>query len=254
MREASEGRARLEEVDHETFTRFAEYLYGGDYNPAEALIVLEQKDPEDASCDASPREPVAEEPPEEFPNDITFDEPVGVEDGWAPFSLSSKKKKKKEKHGKKSRNPKQVLPLEALADFPLSRIKTECFPYLHNKSARNDDDLMYDYSEVLSHVKLYAFAEKYQMDILKKLVLSKLHHALSQTNFHPQRMHEFLDILALAYDSTPDSDDKEPLRDLLTLFGAWHFQDLVVSEEFQHLIANHGHCVAHLCQKVARRL
>lgn len=87
-----------------------------------------------------------------------------------------------------------------------------------------------------------------------RFVLSKLHHALSQTNFHPQRMHEFLDILALAYDSTPEADGKEPLRDLLTLFGAWYFQDLVASEEFQLLIADYGQCVVHLCQKVARRL
>ncbi|KAK5045971.1 hypothetical protein LTR84_008757 [Exophiala bonariae] len=53
MREASEERARLEEVDHDTSTHFAEYLYGGDYNPAEALIILgqeEQEDEEEASC------------------------------------------------------------------------------------------------------------------------------------------------------------------------------------------------------------
>jgi hypothetical protein len=67
-------------------------------------------------------------------------------------------------------------------------------------------------------------------------------------------MSEFLSILALAYDTTPDSDDKEPLRDLLTLFEAWHFPDLIASQEFRHLIRDHEHCVVHLCQKVARRL
>jgi hypothetical protein len=44
---------------------------------------------------------------------------------------------------------------------------------------------MYDYSEVVSHVKLYAFAEKYQIDNLKRLVLCKLHNSLDTTDFHP---------------------------------------------------------------------
>lgn len=66
---------------------------------------------------------------------------------------------------------------------------------------------------------LYTFAEKYRVENLKNLVLIKLHRALLQTSFHSKRSVEFFDILVLAYNSTP-ALDKEPLRDLLTLFAA----------------------------------
>lgn len=67
-------------------------------------------------------------------------------------------------------------------------------------------------------------------------------------------MNDYLDILVMAYEGTYDSDEKEPLRNLLTLFGAWHFRDLVASENYPQLIEDHKDCMVHLSLKVARRL
>lgn len=40
MKESQENRGPLNNVDSDTSTRFAEFIYGGDYNTAEALVVL----------------------------------------------------------------------------------------------------------------------------------------------------------------------------------------------------------------------
>lgn len=257
MKEANEGRVQLKNVDHETFTRFAEHLYGQDYNPAEALVMVHQPKDSETLCSKlqyytvptkHAAEPVSGSV---FGHDaFSWTEPLAATDNeWSSFTSSKKHRTPQAKVG-----PKRSPQLETLQEFALPSSQIELFPSFHNKEARNDVGLMYDYSEVLSHVKLYVFAEQYQIDKLKQLVLDKLRKALDQTKFHPRKMDDFLDILVIAYEGTCDSDDKEPMRNLLTLFGAWHFRDLVASENYPQLIEDHKDCVAHLCQKVARRL
>ncbi len=56
MKEAIDGRVRLDYIDHGTFTRFAEYLFGNDYNPAEALVVLGQPNDNEAAGAKTPNE------------------------------------------------------------------------------------------------------------------------------------------------------------------------------------------------------
>jgi hypothetical protein len=46
MMEAEEKQTFISDVDKDTFARFAEFIYGGDYNVAEALIVLDDLDTE----------------------------------------------------------------------------------------------------------------------------------------------------------------------------------------------------------------
>ena len=48
-KESLQGHVELEYVDHVTFARFADYLYGYNYNPAEALVVLNQPDYSESS-------------------------------------------------------------------------------------------------------------------------------------------------------------------------------------------------------------
>jgi BTB/POZ domain len=249
MKEAIESRVRLEHIDHDTFTRFAEYLYGNDYNPAEALVVLEQSKDSEASGAKSPIEPTVE--PMTDSTITNNEQQVAADDDW-DLSLWTASKKHKKTFARVA--PKRSPRLEELKEVALPGLQIESFPKLHNKSARNDVGLKYDYTEILSHIQLYTFAGQYQIENLQRLVLSKLRGALDQTKFHPQKMHEFLDILIMAYENTRDSDEKEPLRNLLTLFGAWHFPDLVASENYLHLIDDYKDCIAHLSQKVARRL
>lgn len=250
MKEAVEGRVRLNEVDQDTFIRFIEYLYGNDYNPAKPLVVIDHHD-DNALCDSgSPGSPapIVEEAASTYSPPA---EPVALADNDWALGLTPKHKKHK-KHTRKSRKQNYTLPLENFKEFVLPHFEPMPFPRF--ESAQNDADLMYDYSEILSHVRLYGFAEKYQIKNLQALILGKLHMALEQTSFHPRRTDEFLLILKLAYDNTPDLREPEPLRNLLTLFGAWNFPDLIASLGFLELIHHQQDCVMHLCQKVARRL
>jgi hypothetical protein len=86
---------------------------------------------------------------------------------------------------------------------------------------------MYDYAEALCHVRLYVFAEQYQINKLKDLALCKLHSTLQNTTFRPLRVKELCDLIRLAYQNTPELKSKEePLRSLLTHYVAWRFEEL----------------------------
>jgi hypothetical protein len=70
MIEAEQKQTSISDVDKDTFARFAEFIYGGDYNVAEALIVLDDLDTERRRSESdSPRplEVEAAEPPPPAP-------------------------------------------------------------------------------------------------------------------------------------------------------------------------------------------
>lgn len=254
MKESREGRARLEHIDHDTFVRFAEYLYGHNYNSAEALVVLDQTIDDDT---ADKRLGVVQHTISTT-NSAGFsfssppsDEPVADDVDWGFGSLMSSKKQKKKLPVRSS--PVRPLRLEELKDVTFPGGQVTPFPVFHNKSAHNDVGLRYDYTEISSHIKLYAFAKQYMIEDLQKLILNKLRAALDQTGFHSRKMCDFIDILVLAHETTEDQDGKDPLLSLLKLFAAWHFQDLVKAKNFSVLLENRD-CMMDLCQKVARRL
>jgi BTB/POZ domain len=255
MKESQEHRARLSNVDTDTFTRFAEFIYGGDYNAAEAGTVLDDVETEEtreeseslsarqaylldsATEDAPPAE---DAPPDEVP---------GL-DSALSFGFTSKHNR-----GRKIRIRKQLQSLASLAAFPIPDKKDISFPKIDDATFKNDSELLYDYTEALCHVRLYAFAEQYQVQDLKNLVLHKLQKALKDTNFHPLHTDELADLVELAYKSTPNlSSREEPLRELLTHHVAWNFKALAPTKDFQRFLEAGGTWVNDICQKVCRRL
>jgi hypothetical protein len=145
--------------------------------------------------------------------------------------------------------------LPPFADFSLPSVNKVSFPKINDSEAGSDTGLMYDYAEALCHVRLYVFAEQYQINGLKDLVRCKLHSALINTTFHPLRVGELVELIQLAYQNTPDLKSKEePLRNLLTHYAAWNFEELAPMKEFQDLFIAGGTFVNDLCQKVCQRL
>ena len=210
-------------IDHDTFTRFAEYLYGNDYNPAEALVVLEQPKDSEASGAKCPTEPTAEPMTDStITNDaFTFNgQQVAADHDW-DFTLWTTSKKNKAPLPESTRN--DLLNSTSLRKLLFRLCRLNHSPSSITKTAQNDAGLNYDHSEILSQVQLYSFTEQYQIENLQRIVLSKLRSALDQTKIHPQKLHDLWDILIMAYETTRNSDEKEPLRNLLTLFGAWAF-------------------------------
>lgn len=93
-----------------------------------------------------------------------------TEPEWS-FGLKSKKKRTR---GGKVPIQYQLLPLASLATFPLPANSDVPFPKIIDDKIRNNA-LMYD---AFCHVRLYAFAEQYQIQDLMNLVLRKLHKVL----------------------------------------------------------------------------
>src|SRR5437773_611784 len=74
MREAEEKQTSLRDVDEDTFIRFAEFIYGSDYNVAEPLIVPDNSEIErgNAGGDFPPLVEIAEHATEEPPEPSEF--------------------------------------------------------------------------------------------------------------------------------------------------------------------------------------
>lgn len=58
MREATDGVATLEDIDEQTFVRFCEYAYMGDYTPAQQQLVLASSKFDRGECPAFVRDDV----------------------------------------------------------------------------------------------------------------------------------------------------------------------------------------------------
>jgi hypothetical protein len=252
MKDSQENRTRLSNVDWDTFTRFAEFIYGGDYNAPKVCVVL---------GDAEVEKPRAEIDSPKAGAGYPFGRPAQTED---PFDKAQEEdaepewlsgwtsKKKRLTRGGRIPIQKQLPPLATLADFLLPANNSLFFPKIGDTKSRNDA-LMCDFTEAFCHVRLYAFAEHYQVKSLKNLALRKLHKALMDTIFHSLRVSELVQLLKLAYQSTPDlSPREEPLRDLLTYYVAWNFEALAPMKDLQSLLEAGGTSVNDICQKVCR--
>lgn len=72
MREAQDGTATLHDVEVDSFIRFAEYIYGGDYNVVQHTVKSEQR---------------------EYPqDDCIISEPFVEHDDWSSFLTRDVKK------------------------------------------------------------------------------------------------------------------------------------------------------------------
>lgn len=247
MKEAEEKQTCLSNVDEDSFARFAEFIYGGDYNADVPLIVLDGLEfKRDNAGSESPKS--AEEAREES----VAIPPRSYEESESGGSEPSHDSKKRRKRGNQIPIRKR---LGSFSNFTLPSIDKVSFPEIDDPEAGSDTGLMYDYAEALCHVRLYVFAEQYQINKLKDLALCKLHSTLENTTFRPLRVKELCDLIRLAYQNTPELTSKEePLRSLLTHYVAWRFEELAPTKKFQELFIDGGIIVNDLCQKVSQRL
>ena len=192
MEEAQTGTATWEEMDEDTFARWAQFVYTGDYSPASHSMVAE---PETVASNISvPPEPEREE-------NIDFD--------WA---TSAPKKKKDLKRGA------QVTGCPAFHDLvypiPSPEFVDMCKPRPNGSSAE-------DYTPVfLGHARLYAFAEKWDIRPLKALVLHKLHTILRMYKPYEARYGDVVELIRYTYEHTPCRERVDGLRELVTRFVA----------------------------------
>jgi hypothetical protein len=209
-------------VGIDTFTQFAEFVYGGDYNVAMAV------DPQ--KNEAAPGFGVASAPSD-------------WEDWTSQSKMKPKTKKKRDGSGVSFRTLADLRPTVEKLAFPVLEV---------SEIGRTQE---YDYSQAFSHVHLYLFAEKYQVNSLKDLTLQKLFDVLSDTRFDSSRTGDLCQMIQHVYEKTPELvSKKEPLRNMLSYFVAYNFENLTCSEEFQKMLTAGGQIVNDMSQVLTERI
>ncbi|KAH8595423.1 hypothetical protein B0O99DRAFT_458079, partial [Bisporella sp. PMI_857] len=209
MKEASDGKAIFEDMQEDTFIRFCQFAYTGDYATPDFTHI----------------------PSIDLPNITDLDEPV-----VKPELVMEEEE--------------QVM-VEEEEPVEEEPVEEEPPPEPNSNPAE-------DYTTVfLGHAQLYVFAEKWGIDVLKTLALSKLHKTLTSFTLYAVRRPDIVKLLRYTFsnDNTPDRvgvvDD---LRSLVMLYTACEVESLVHCPEFLSLVGEGGQLAQNLVQMLMKRI
>jgi hypothetical protein len=274
MVEAREGHAWLEDTDEETFVRVGEYLYTGDYTPAEPDILLDHSQIGQESDDIhtqmiSERDALndgsisAEMDVPEIQIGQLPEEPLSIVSEW-DISRSTKKKKKEKK------KPRAAFPWGSDEELEIPKVdptrsKRELLrdefidfidTYDRKFRPRRNLEPYEDYREVfLCHAQLYVFADKYDIQPLAKLSLSKLGHTLADFNVFEERREDIVELLQYCYANTAERvGTKDSLRALVIKYVACVVERLKGSEGFHSLLGEANSISLDLMIELYKRL
>jgi hypothetical protein len=207
------GEAKWEDVDKETFTRFAQFVYMGDYSTPKMIVKSsDQPYPLDASGETitefipSPEAPIIEEAPSEAPPEAPPEDPPELWDLGTPM-----------KKGKKKSFSRAVpTPVFKTLSYPLIEPRFNfadtCDPIVGDEPSKNIGKVL------LLHASLYVLAEKWGIDSLKRLTLFKIHKTLSMFSLDIPKLEHIVHLVRYAYsdERTPDLVTKvDGLRELI---------------------------------------
>lgn len=216
LSEAKQGFALLEDVDEGTFVRFIRWTYSKDYPAPEytwAETGEEEDTPEGSKTEAVPKEI------------STSDDPLA--------SLSSVGKKKKKKKSSSTLNSSLKESFISQYDYWSSDLMPGPRSNIHPQE---------DYTEVLlSHARLYVFAEKYDIQPLKKLSRQKLQHTLAIYTLYPERVGDITTLLKYVYANTSETiDGIEDIRTMLAHYVGTEMDTLIKYGEIKDLMLDNG--------------
>ena len=100
-----------------------------------------------------------------------------------------------------------------------------------------------DYTPVfLGHARLYVFADKYGISILRALSLDKLHRTLTYFTLFSERIGDILALARYAYKNTPNYENEvvDDLRRLVTQYIVCQFWAFENTDEFYSLLEEGG--------------
>lgn len=205
MKEATERRVIWEEIDEETFIRFSQYVYTGDYDESQ---------PKKREADAAT--------PSQAEHMVFKWERLrpGVggtvmrQQGVKPPPISTKKDLLWSKFQK-------LHPLPSALVVSLS--------------TNGPDD---DYTEVLlCHARTYVFADYYGIEALQNMALHKLRQVLTRFKLHANGCGDVARLVEYCFNETTDKGEQaDPLRSLVCLYAACKVEELWKVAEFQDLM------------------
>jgi len=224
MSESLAGEAKWEDVDGETFVRFIQFAYTGDYSIPPAVVKPIDLPQEDIVDEA----PIFERAP------IVEEELVVEDNGWG-FSFP----KNKIKSGQNS--PEAALKAFNSLNYPLlkprSKFAETCEPAIRVGSSENVREILF------AHATLYVLAEKWGVESLKMLALFKLHQTLRMLRLDVQRIQDIVELTRYTYsdETTPDLENgNDGLRELICHYIAANAKMMATHASFMALLEDGG--------------
>jgi len=279
------------QVDEDTFVRFVEFAYTGDYSvphpaafpivnenevdprtPTDPDVVLELNEP---STDPAPLEECIEEAVEITDDHAIPEAPEAEEvtnfhsetswNGWLPKKAAKKKRKQLTMLQLYSELPPADDAIEE-EPAPATGTKKEILwnsftslalpkvipPWEPDASA----DANLDFSPIfLSHASLYVFADQFAIPTLRELTLDKLRLTLSRFDLISERTDAIAQLLKYTYTKTKDSEENpDKLRELVIDYATCHVEKLAENRAFLDLLGEPGSLCKDLVLKVLLRL
>lgn len=281
-------------IEADTFVRFVEFAYTGDYSVPHLVpfaTVNGDNDSEEASVEPAPdassivSEPESFPPaeaPEEAPEDAGLPiiseeaayEPAPLpeasvkstaESAWGPWDLKKKKRRRKEIQGWDSppELPAEEIPIEQFAKKTTKKENlwnsfiSEAEPkVIPPWEPDTSEDVSLDFSPVLlSHASLYVFSDRFAMLPLRQLTLDKLRLTLSRLDLFSERTDAIVQLLKYTYtENNTSEDDTDKLRELVIDYVTCHLESLAQNHTFLDILQEPGALCKDLMLKVLNRL
>ncbi|KAM0280234.1 hypothetical protein ACHAQH_004192 [Verticillium albo-atrum] len=214
--EARERRASWRDVDVDTFIRFSQFAYTGDY-------------------DGTLRRTFATPSFEIFPAAASY----GTRPTYPPRIILYREETPHETQTKQMMLWERFRRLYPAPDLVVP------------KNGRGDN-----YSEeFLCHARMYVFADCYGISALQSLALQKLHHVLKQFALFEERIGDVAKVVQYCYENTPSlSARKDALRRLIGLYAACAVRVLWTSQEFVDAVGQDTEFLGDLITNLMERL
>lgn len=220
MKEAEDGCTAWENVSEDTFVRFGQYIYTGDYQGAAPLTPPVVEGLGAAAAD--------EDPLAENLEDLCVN---------TPRNETTKKKSKSSSIAvaePSSCRTNALLSTKATWSEFKSLRSYECSGGCYSRPTDNDHYSI-EYEDVLlSHARVHALAEYYMIEPLAQLSLHKLHKILCHFRLYRKRKRDIVALLTFCY----EEDAYPRLRDLVNAYAACYFKDLWQNAEFRDFFAS----------------
>lgn len=242
MSEAQIGEGGLEEVDGPTFARFCHWAYAGFYRAAEASNRLEDIAPASQSS---------------MSNLLKSCTNWLIVSSAGPAMVTTVNSALLPKRVKKSVGFGGAIPPPSTKE-----LMKELFLAL--QPGKSDDERTVlvnsapseDYTDVfLSHTYMYVFAEKFDIQPLKRLALRYLHQTLAGFTLWPESVGDIVVLARFVYDNTSvPLNGAEPMRDMLKRYICYEMDVLVGTADFKDLLEGNRELLHDFCSMVGERI
>ena len=256
MKEAQSREATWKDVDEDTFARFAQFVYTGDYSPTSHTLCgpgIDEANPAVGLREVinSPSPGLAASMEGIQNSDSSPITPDDLYDNWGRRMPQKKKSSKRDVLERVEQKQSQPLSFHDRV-YPLPT----CSAYLTKISkARANTSAIEDYTPIfLGHARLYTLADEYGVNTLKSVVLYKLHATLCLFTPYEARYGDILELLRFTYDHTPARAQLDPLRELVTQYIAQQATPVIDTEQCLSLVAKGGPLARDLFAMLLRRL